>query len=162
MKYLPAITTLTLTTACTHPLPHLYLFKYIYPMPPQGWTHTDTLDFTFYVTDTTSKMIFYLVVRHTNQYPYRNLWIHILTHMPDGTTEHKTIEVELADQYGNWWGAGTQGTYEAEIPILMDARFPMQGKYVLLITHQMRMDTLPGIEGIGLALRRQKYPSDVF
>lgn len=88
-----------------------------------------------------------LAVRHTNGYPYSNLWLEITIPQAD-TALVDTVDIRLADPFGQWYGTGIGVSYQR-----VDTVYPhiniLPGAPVTL-RHIMRVDTLAEIEQIGL------------
>lgn len=68
----------------------------------QSWSSKDTAHFTFEISDTSSFYNFYLVLRHQEKYPYRNLWLELTVNDPQYSTKIKK-EFTLADN-NKWLG----------------------------------------------------------
>lgn len=87
------------------------------PVPTDGWSKTDTLQ--FYLPDTLSPGTYHLEVgvRHSGKYPYRDLWLELTQYIPSPTSDDEwieskdTIHVYLANEKGNWNGSGTTSGY---------------------------------------------------
>lgn len=87
-------------------------------------------------------------VRHSRQYPYRNLWLEISYADTDSTRHADTLNVELADASGKHLGRGMGLSVE-----LLDTVAPhyvLERGRALRVRHIMRVDTLTGIERIGV------------
>lgn len=76
-------------------------FSAFSPVEPEGWRYTDTLQFVVGAqADTvaaTGDLV--LCVRHSDAYPYSNIWVELLA--PDGS---HSAQMELADVFGRWHG----------------------------------------------------------
>lgn len=90
-----------------------------------------------------------LTVRHSNAYPYRNLWVEISHIDPDSVLRHDTLNMELADIYGRWHGSGLGASFQYSDTL--SRHFRLVRDFGLKIRHIMRVDTLPDIEQIGVA-----------
>lgn len=77
----------------------------------QGWKQTDTL--AFLIPDTLSGHQYELEIglRHTEMYPYRDIWMALLH--PLDSLAPDTFHLELASPEGEWLGKGNAGnTYQ--------------------------------------------------
>lgn len=88
-------------------------------------------------------------VRHTNEYPYANLWVELSYQSADSVVSD-TFNITFADEYGRWFGSGS-----GPVITLTDTLRPRltpdpASKFAL--RHIMRVDVLTDIEQIGLAL----------
>ncbi len=89
-----------------------------------------------------------LSVRHTNSYPYRNLWLELAYPADDSTIVADTVNIVLADVYGNWTGKGMGVSHQLTDTVSTD--FRLVRKKPVTVRHIMRTDTLEGIEQIGI------------
>lgn len=114
---------------------------------PQGWAYNDTLLFTPSTADTVSRGPLSIALRHNNSYEYSNLWVELTWH--DGPDLRRdTLNIILADSHGSWQGKGFGPSYQLEVPVNPQA--VMTDSAPMAIRHIMRVDTLTGIEQIGL------------
>lgn len=89
-----------------------------------------------------------MALRHTNAYPYRNLWLEIGYTTADGIGRADTVAIELCDSYGRWYGKGIGDLYQDEAVVAEGLRLYPGSE--LTVRHIMRVDTLIGIERVGL------------
>ena len=113
-----------------------------------GWDKDSVLSYVFDADDTTDYDIL-IHVRHTDRYPYQNMWLFV----GDGDT----IEFYLADDYGRW--LGEKGMHHINMPVLYEHayRFDSTGTHTLNIRHGMRQDLLQGITDVGVEIRQATY-----
>ena len=119
------------------------------PMKSGEWHQDSVVNFDYSIADkeTSYQMIVY--VRHTERYPYQNMWLFV-----DNAGQTDTIEFYLADDRGRWLGDRHHGMIE--MPVLMeDAKlFPDTGVYRLSVRQGMRDTLLRGITDVGLEVIR--------
>lgn len=90
-------------------------------------------------------------VRHTSTYPFRNIWLEISQKKGSTYARTDTFEVMLADAFGRWYGSGMGAsmrytdTLAADYIVVPGARISLR--------HVMRVDTLRGVEQVGLILK---------
>lgn len=127
------------------------VFSTFRPVDPSGWRYTDTLVLPLTaMTDTVGcRGDVAVTVRHSNNYPYSNLWMELI--LPDGTA--RAVCVELADVFGRWYGNGMGLTFERTDTVLRG--ITLGPSDTLRLHHNMRIDTVPSIEQIGLFFIRQ-------
>ena len=114
-----------------------------------GW-HTDSiLRFTYTITDVESNYYMLVYVRHTERYPYQNMWLFV-----NDRGRKDTIEFYLADERGRWLGDKHHGYIE--MPVLMEecVHYPDTGLFCVEIAHGMRDSVLRGVTDIGLEIIR--------
>lgn len=137
---------LTFATGCSTTPPEFGSFVSV---PAEGWAYGDTLSVEPQMTDSANCGRLSLSVRHTDAYAYRNLWLEVITPLAD-TVQVDTVNVELADRFGKWYGTG--------VGVSFCVSDTLPGYYCLPrgsrigVRHIMRLDTLQDIEQIGITL----------
>ncbi len=123
-------------------------------VPITGWQEDSIISFSVPVNDTTSIYDIILCVRHTETYPYQNMWL--FCGFGVDSLAHDTIEFFLADDRGRWLGNG--GNKWIEMPVLYEQnyQFPDTGQYIFTVQHGMRDENLRGISDVGLIIRQSK------
>lgn len=131
-------------------------YQKTYALPGQQWAYKDQPAFQFQITDTTALYHLYFLIRHTEAYPYSNIWLWLYTRQPGDTTYEKSrIEIPLAEKSGKWLGRGMGEIWEHRMPITRDDQpmiFSRQGIYEIRMEQNMRTDSLPEILDVGLRL----------
>lgn len=97
----------------------------------------------------TAPGILTLTIRHTNGYPYSNLWLEIARMEGDSITSLDTLDVTLADAFGKWRGHGSGPSLQLTDTVASGTELHMHETFRL--RHIMRTDTLHGIEQIGIS-----------
>lgn len=122
----------------------------------EGWRMDSIYSFQFEIKDTTKAYTVEFLVRNTSQYKYQNLWLFVKKVEPDFTSKGDTVQLFLADDFGNWLGSGIGSYYSAEYIYKDSVHFSQPGTYQYLIRHGMRTDSLEGIHDIGLSVYVKK------
>ena len=105
--------------------------------------------FEYAITDADQDYRMLVYVRHTERYPYQNMWLFI------GDSLHcDTIEFYLADDRGQWLGNKHHGFIEMPVLLEENYHFADTGTYHMTIQHGMRDSILRGITDIGLEIVR--------
>lgn len=133
-------------------------------IPQNAWDHKYSPSFEFEVSDTTYLYNLYFLIRHTNAYPYSNLWMNIYTKQPGDTAFAKQrVNVELAatsgPNNGQWLGRGMGEIWEQKKRLTHEgdtAILHRKGKYVIRFEHDMRVNPLPEILQVGLRIEKEK------
>lgn len=130
-------------------------------IPDAKWAVSDQAVLELEVTDTVSQHNFYVNVRNTEAYPYRNLYVFVKTIFPNGKASQDTVGIILADATGQWIGSGSgylssSSHHSNTIMFQYNKRFPISGHYKFEIEQAMRTDTLEGIRNIGLRIEKAK------
>lgn len=112
-------------------------------IPDCGWLYGDTVVIRLGTqTDAPAPA---LALRHTDEYPYRNLWLEISQELDSATTLRDTVNIELCNAYGRWYGNGFGGSYQIAFPLPRNVSV-----HEVCIRHIMRVDTLRGITDVGI------------
>lgn len=120
------------------------------------WSAKDKAVFDLEITDTQTLNNISLMIRHTETYPYNNLFLFVTTKYPDGKTLTDTMEVVLSNSKGEWLGSGAGDIYDFKVPIKKNVRFPLGGKYQFTFEQGMRVDPLPMIMDFGFEIEKSK------
>lgn len=121
------------------------IYSEVRTLPLAGWNADSILNYEFEITDTLATYDVLLYIRHTQQYPYQNMWLFV---------NNDTIEFYLADQRGRWLGNGWGRL--REMPVLYQHKmvFPFAGTYSYCIRQGMRERLLQGVSDVGLKIER--------
>ena len=119
------------------------------------WDKDSICQFKVEINDTLTPHYISVVIRHNDNYSYRNLWLFIDISSPFGTVRCDTLDCELADNLGNWLGQGIS-VYQFEKPYEKYIRFPRSGVYTFSICQGMRDDMLKNISEVGIKLDMEK------
>ena len=87
---------------------------------------------------------------HSNDYPYSNLWLEVTYHGEE-SSYRDTLNVSLADVYGRWLGSGFGANYQHEV--VLNPRADIDLTRPVTVRHIMRVDTLRGLDRIGVSVR---------
>ena len=75
-------------------------------LPTDGWQRTLPLTFRPEYDDSAATYDITLAVRYDNSYRYRNLTVAVDVITADSAVNRRTVDMALADEYGNWTGGG--------------------------------------------------------
>lgn len=130
-----------------------------YAIPHNEWSSNYKPSFKFEVTDTNALYNLYFLVRHTEAYPYSNIWLMVSTKQPGDTTFEQTrLEIPLAEHTGKWLGRGMGEIWEQRMPISHDGDTVMlrkKGIWEIQLEQNMRMDPLPEVLQVGLRVEKK-------
>lgn len=115
-----------------------------------GWHADSTIRFDYQIMDTTSAYTMIIYVRHTEHYPYQNMWLFVKDSM-----RCDTIEFYLADDRGQWLGNSHSGFIE--MPVLFGTNMHIAdtcSRYID-IQHGMRDTLLRGVSDIGVEIIKE-------
>lgn len=149
LRLLPAAVAMLLCIACSYNPDDYSCFSDI--DPDDGWAYGHSFGYMPEIDDSLAHGSLTLMVRHTNDYPYSNLWVEVESHRPVGgghiELHRDTFCVELADVYGNWLGSGLGTSFQKVDTIYPD--FVIADGAPLRLRHVMRPDKVVGIEQVG-------------
>jgi gliding motility-associated lipoprotein GldH len=124
-------------------------------IPVKGWDLNQTLYFydSLY-TYVPEKLHFEIDLRHTNLYPYQNIWLYIRTRTSDGTNRLDSINWILSEPSGRWLGSGWGSLYSLthSLPDLIIRKTEGTRWFNIEIQNGLKDVTLPGIENVGVRL----------
>ena len=124
-------------------------------LPERGWAYGDTVSIADRTADSLpGEREMTVAVVHSNTYPYSNLWLELTYADAAGRQYRDTVEMTLADDYGHWLGNGIGERYQSERTVRAGVNLPQRSD--VKIRHVMRVDTLRGIEKIGLTIRKAR------
>lgn len=124
-------------------------------MPGATWSLFDIPDFRIPVNDTLARTNVFFNIRTGSAYPFRNIWLFITATAPDGKNiMTDTLQYDLADQKGRWYGHGIGDIHELKLPFRQNVFFPMKGTYHFRIQHGMRIGNLKGVYDIGVRVEK--------
>lgn len=120
-----------------------------------GWTKSQPL--LFFPPDSVDGINSFDIavnVRHDNFYQYRNLWLIVDYSKAGKILEHDTVNIQLADKYGDWGGSGLGKMFQKSMTIKDNVRSGQYDK--ITIWHNMKCDKVENISDIGLTYRKTK------
>jgi len=131
-------------------------FSAVEQIPDSRWSVNNRITFDVIIADTLSPFDILLTIRNSSLYPYRNIFMFVTTVSPEGYWIRDTLEYQLADEKGNWYGRGLGDIHDLSVPFKTDVIFPVSGSYRFRIEHGMRKENLEGIMDIGIRIRYRK------
>ncbi|MBD5281667.1 MAG: gliding motility lipoprotein GldH [Muribaculaceae bacterium] len=138
-----------LMSACSAPDNDYSAFSTV---DPDGWEYGHTYVYRPEISDSIARGTLCVMARHSNDYPYRNLWLEVSYQQlhPDSTITFRrdTVNFTLADLYGNWTGSGLGTSFQATDTVATD--FMLISGAPIRVRHIMRQDRIPEIEQIGI------------
>jgi gliding motility-associated lipoprotein GldH len=121
----------------------------------KSWDTDSVITFNYNISDTLNSYEMSILVRHTVDYEYQNLFLFLSGDLND------TIELELADKIGKWKGSGLSDIREFEYLFANNKVFSKKGNHSINIEQAMRfgaeekIQNLEHVSDIGLIIRKQ-------
>lgn len=145
-RFIVAATLLMGITACKQNA----LYERLHNIPEAKWQRTFIPSFSFNISDTAAFYRVYVVVRHTNQYPYRNIWLNVGVQQPQDSMRVQQFELPLAAS-DKWLGVGMDDVFERRVLLFpRPVKFPHSGEVKFTLQHTMRLDPLPELLQVGI------------
>ena len=137
------------------------VYQSVDAVPNNAWDYAFKPVYKFNITDTNALYNVYFIIRHTNAYPFSNIWIRISSKNPgDSAFEQSRLEIPLAEQSGKWLGRGMGEIYEHRMPLTRNdngKKFNKVGTYEVRLEQDMRLNPLPEVLHIGLRVEKIGY-----
>ena len=142
-------------TSCRNDIVYSQFHSISYPngtiTSSENWHMDSVVRFDFPIPDTTVDYTMTIYLRHTEHYPYQNIWLFA------GDSLHcDTINSFLADDRGRWYGNHQHGLIETSVFIGANRHFSRTDSNYISIQHAMRDTLLHGVLDIGLEIRKIK------
>ena len=119
-------------------------------LPADGWNMDSVVVFHPTIEDSIGNYQMLISIRHTDRYPYQNMWMFVDVKQDSVQLRRDTIEVQLAYARGEWYGKGLS---EYTLPVIYLENIPLlQGEYTIGIQQGMREESLRGVSNVGLKL----------
>jgi len=123
-------------------------------MAGKTWELTSIPIFQISVDDTVNSNNIFFTIRTGSSYPFRNIYLFVTTTSPEGKSITDTLQFNLADEKGNWYGKGFGDIHELKLPYKSNVYFPLKGTYKISVQHGMRIEDLKGVYDIGLRIEK--------
>lgn len=142
----------SLVTSCKQ----IDVFEKNTAIPKYEWRTDFSATGNFLITDTVSPYNIYLVLRHTDAYPYNNIWLNIGLQAPGDSIYKQKVDLKLGDDANGWEGTGMNDIWEVRKLLNgQPRRFKQAGNYYFSISQIMRDDPLPNIMSVGLRIEKK-------
>lgn len=135
----------------------LDVFEKNVSIPNQEWASAFKPEIELEITDTTSLYNIYFVVRHTDAYRYKNLWVNVYTRMPTDSLPKQRLDMLLATDDKGWLGSGMDDIFEHRIRITnQPVQLNKAGLYKFRLEQIMREDPLQFVMNVGIRVEKVK------
>lgn len=125
-------------------------------MKNETWKLNEIAVFKVNVDDTLNANNLNFIIRNGSSYPFRNLFLFVTAVSPEGKTLTDTLQFNLADEKGKWYGSGFGDVHELIMPYKSNVFFPRKGIYEFKIQHGMRVEDLKGVYDFGFKVEKIK------
>lgn len=142
-----------LFSACQPPIG---IYEKSIAIPNANWSSQFSPEIQFEIKDdTVSYYRIFVVLRHTDAYRYKNIWLNIGIRPPGDSLYENRRNLTLATDDRGWLGNGMDDIFEHRI--LIDAnptRFTRTGIYTFTLKQLMRDDPLAHVMNAGIRLEK--------
>ncbi|MDR1984327.1 MAG: gliding motility lipoprotein GldH [Prevotellaceae bacterium] len=150
-KLFAVLSTIILFVSCTDSS----IYRQSKQIAAEGWNKDSTVQFIAPIADTINEFDIYIHVRNTNDYPRQNLYLFVKTTSPHGNFIVDTINLLIADDYGQWTGRSISRIWENNFLFRKNVKFANSGKYKFDIQQGMRYDILNGISDVSIEIKNK-------
>lgn len=127
------------------------------PIPNYQWQSSFAATGSFTIEDTTAFYNVSIVLRHTDEYAYNNIWLNVGLQSPGDSMYLQKIDLSLGSDASGWEGSGMNDIWEVRKLLNGQARrFKKPGTYQFKILQLMRDEPLKHVMSAGL--RVEKMP----
>ncbi|MBD5259728.1 MAG: gliding motility lipoprotein GldH [Bacteroides sp.] len=117
-----------------------------------AWGYGDTVTVVVSHLDSLPSKKLSVGVVHNDDFPYQNLWVEVSYTDSIGKLYRDSVNLQLADEFGRWQGKSLAGSHQYEATL--SHAFPLADSTRVNLRHIMRVDTVRGIERVGLTVSR--------
>jgi len=126
-------------------------------IPGHSWEYGLQPSFAFTIKDTASLYNLYIVLRHTDNYRYNNIWLNVGSQSPGDSMRYQRFDLQLGTDAHGWEGAGIDDIWELRKSITKGPfKFNKTGDYKFKIAQIMRENPLPEILSVGVRVEKVK------
>ena len=126
-------------------------------IPNLEWSSAFKPEIEFEVADTASLYNIYIVVRHTDAYRYKNIWLNVYTQVPGDSIIKQRLDLALATDDKGWLGSGMDDIFEHRIRITnAPVRLNKKGLYKFRLEQIMREDPLQYVMNVGIRVEKAR------
>ena len=141
-----------LLVACTT----VDVFEKNITIPKHEWSSSFKPEIIFNISDTVSRYNIFAVIRHTDAYRYKNIWMNMYTQFPGDSVKKQKLDVQLATDDKGWLGSGMDDIFEHRVLITDEPKLLRAGTYRFRLEHIMREDPLEYVMNVGIRVEKVK------
>ena len=125
-------------------------------IPGFAWSTSFKPEIRFTIQDTVSRYNIFVVLRHTDAYRYKNIWMNVALQGPGITSPPQRFDLSLAADDKGWLGSGMDDIFEHRLPLFRSIQFPRSGNYTFTLQNIMRDEPLEHVMNVGIRLEKVK------
>ena len=131
-------------------------------LPTTGWPQHTPVRFSLQVNDSLHPHDIFIHLRHSNDYPFSNIFLITSLSHPNGEVITDTLSYDLAAANGLWLGSGS-GIITQSLPYKKNVIFNTSKPYTLSVYQSVRelgatkgIAVLPAITEVGYSLKKER------
>lgn len=126
-------------------------------IPKHAWRSSFKPEIRFEIKDTLARYSIYAVIRHTDAYRYKNIWINMYMQMPGDTLIKQRLDLRLATDDKGWLGTGMDDIFEHRILVTQQpVSLKASGSYLFRLENIMREDPLEHVMNVGIRVEKAR------
>lgn len=152
--FLILLSGLFLITSCTT----VDVFEKNVTIPKHAWSTSFKPEIAFEIKDTTSLYNISVVIRHSDAYHFKNIFVNLDMQSPNGVKNSQSLDLQLATDGKGWLVPGMDDIYEHRIAVT-DLTKPIhlsKGIYRFRVSHIMREEPLENVMNVGIRVEKAK------
>ncbi len=120
------------------------------------WRTDDALTYDFEIEDETSAYTVIAEIKNDFSYPYRNFYFNYrLQTASDSVLKESLKQIQLFEpKTGKPYGSGIGDQYNNQLVLEESLKFPNAGSYQIDLSQFMRVDSLTGIQRVGVRIEK--------
>lgn len=147
----------TVLFAACEPRPGI--FEKNVSIPNHEWSNQFQPKINFTIDDTLSSYRIFIVIRHSDAYRYKNIWMNIGVQPPGDSTYYNRRNLTLANDSKGWLGSGMDDIFEHRLLLNSQPyKFPHKGSYQFTLQQIMRDDPLENVLNAGIRIEKVTEP----
>ncbi|MBT8232887.1 MAG: gliding motility lipoprotein GldH [Saprospiraceae bacterium] len=116
------------------------------------WFYDDIKTFEVELNDVDILYSLHLLVKHSQDYKFENVYMKIHTTFPTIEKKEEQITINLSDKMGDWVGNCSGNTCKVKVFLLEDFKIPEAGSYSFSFEQYTRVASLEGIQELQLQI----------
>lgn len=131
------------------------LYEKSVAIPKHSWKSDFKPSVEFEIADTNSLYHVFVVIRHSDAYRYKNLWLNLISQPPGSKADTVRMNLVLGNDEKGWLGKGMDDIYEHRILFNTEGlRFLRAGHHKFTLQQIMRDDPLDHVFNAGIRLEK--------
>ncbi len=119
------------------------------------WNKNKVITFDVPINNIGKKYNIYIAVRHSEVYPFDNLYVGVDIYTPSGDKRSKDYYLELRNEDRSFKGDVLGDIWDVKVLIMKNASFTKEGVHKFEISNLMQYPNIPDVMEIGLIVEKQ-------